>query len=135
MSFIIVNSQITNDDYKKMIDSAISLKNENSTVSKHYILNSENQPYTLSDDLKSKGLETINIYDKKNRKIITNGINVWKIISILNSNIFEIRIIDFTVKQHKDNYQFSNGGGSTFIYEYSCENKIWKLISTKHSGI
>ena len=131
-----MKGQINNDEYKKMLDSAISLKNENSSnVSKHYVLNSENLPYNLNNDLKSKGLETINIYDKKNKKIITKGINVWKIIPILKKNIFEIQIIDFTVQQSKNNFQFSNGGGSIFIYEYSCENEIWKLTSSKHSGI
>lgn len=118
-----------------MIDSAIMMKLGESNVSKQYILNSENQPYAITNEMTSKGLESINIYDKKNLKTLKKGINVWKVISKLNKNKMEVTIIDFHLTFSKNNYHFANGGGSTIIFEYSCENETWKLLSAKHSGI
>lgn len=134
ISFSFFHSQNKeNDEYKKLIDSAISIKLQNGKITEQYILNSDNMPYKVNNEI--RGLKTINIYDKKNKKILTKGINVWKIIPILNKNKLEIRIIDFSLILQKNNYQFANGGGSTFIFEYSCQSKNWELISEKHSGI
>lgn len=136
LSFSIIYCQNNEkDDYKRLIDSAIVLKHLKNNLGKYYIINSDNAPYLLSNSLKSKGLETISIYDKKNKRIFNKGINVWKVLPSLEGNTLKIVIIDFLVTYSRGAYQFSNGGGSTFIYEYSCRSKNWEMISEKHSGI
>ena len=155
-------SQNNNDEYRKLIDSSIAIKsmetykgfkedlektndtdnwkqyinNYKHSIENIYLIDNNNHPYFItlykSNDIKFK---QIDIYHPKNKKLIKKGIDAWKIIPTLDGNRLKIVIVDFKITYNKNNYQFSNGGGSTFVYEYSCENRIWKLISSKHSGI
>ncbi|MPS72941.1 MAG: hypothetical protein E2590_07265 [Chryseobacterium sp.] len=117
-----------------MIDSALVIKSKCNKANKFYIINSDNSPY-ITKNSNLKGLETIDIYDKKNKNLLKKGIGVWKVFPSLNSNLLKIKIIEFAVYYKSDNYDFSNNGGSTTVFEYSCKDGIWKLLSTENSGI
>jgi len=154
-------SQEKPDEYKKMIDSAITIKSDqvledfNHKLSKDintenwryyiknykhrientYLIDENHHPYVIqpSNDLAIK-FKQMDIYNSKNKKELKKGICVWKIVSNLNENKLKIDIIEFTVNYTNKKYIFANGGGSTFIYEYSCGEKKWFLISNKTNG-
>ncbi|TDO67870.1 hypothetical protein EV143_1253 [Flavobacterium chryseum] len=150
-------SQNKVDDYKKLIDSTIVIKsietykgfqeelnkkNETDNWKRHiedyrhhieniYLVDENHNPYVMSSsqgtDLKFK---QIDIYNKKNKKLLKEGIDVWKIIPTLDSNKLKIIIIEFKVTYSKNKYQFSNGGGTTTLFEYSCAEKKWILVNS-----
>jgi hypothetical protein len=153
-----LHSQNKLDDYKRLIDSTIVIKsietynhfqserNKNTEtenwkyyinnykyyVENIYLLDSNNQPYTIAlskgTDIKFK---QIDIYDKKNKKLLKKGIDVWKIITNLEDNKLKINLVVFKVNYADNKYNFSNGGGTTTVFEFSCEKKKWILISNK----
>ncbi|MCD0465072.1 hypothetical protein [Flavobacterium sp. ENC] len=150
-------SQNKLDDYKRLIDSTIVIKSvetyrdfqgelnkKNETDNwknyiadyKHhieniYLIDNNNQAYLMpmSKDIEIK-FKQIDIYNKKNKKLLKEGIDVWKIIPNLENNQLKTTIINFKVTCSKNKYQFANGGGTTTIFEYSCEQKKWILISS-----
>lgn len=158
-----IYSQEKSNDYKKMIDSAITIKatqllkhynleltkSNNTTNWKHYINNYKEQienifiidenhnPYMFlsSKELVGIKFKQLNIYDSKNKKRLKKGIDAWKIVCNLENNKMKIYIIDFTITYSNKIYEFSNGGGITFIFEYSCEEKKWVIISTKNNTL
>lgn len=155
-------SQDKLDDYRKLIDSSVVIKSievyksfkedlekKNDTDNwkyyisnyKHYIENiylidGNNRPYSIAlskiSDIKFK---QIDIYNKKNKKIIKKGIDAWKIVTTLDGNKLKIVIIDFKIIYNKGNYQFANGGGKTIIFEYLCQDKKWILTSNKTNAL
>ena len=91
-----------------------------------YLLDENNRSLKIDDTSKIQFNE-INIYDKKNIRLLKKGINVWKVIEVLSGNRITINIIEFKISYKNKNYQFTNGGGSVTVYEYSCENKKWEI--------
>ncbi len=156
-----IYSQEKSDDYKKMIDSAITIKaaqllndykqklaKKNNTDNwKHYISNykelieniflidENHNPYVFSSskELFEVKFKQLNIYDPTNKKRLKKGIDAWKIVCNLESNKMKIYIIDFKITYTNKIYEFSNGGGMTFIFEYSCEEKKWGIVSVKNN--
>jgi hypothetical protein len=129
-----------------MVDSAINIKyvqvistDKNGSLDSYfddlYLINEQNQPLdyvSVSNNLK---LRQMNIYDKGNRKILKKGINVWKVLTILNKNMLEVKVIDFRITYKNNGYHFSNGGGAIAIFEFSCDEGRWKLNSFRNKGI
>lgn len=97
-----------------------------SKINNLYLLDENNQSFKIDATSKIRFKE-INIYDKKNINLLKKGINVWKVIEVLNGNRITINIVDFKISYRNKNYQFTNGGGSATVYEYSCENKKWEI--------
>ncbi|KFE98921.1 hypothetical protein IX39_16075 [Chryseobacterium formosense] len=149
------------NDYKKLIDSALILKandtyrfynkelereekadnwkiylhNFKKKINNIYIIDENHLPVNLENVKTDIPLKTIDIENPKNRSVIKKGLDAWKIIPILSENELKINIIAFKVTYKHKLLQFSNGGGSTIIFQYSCEEKKWKLIKEKHKGI
>jgi len=44
-------------------------------------------------------------------------------------------VIDFSVTSKKNNFNYANGGGSTFEFIYNCNLQRFELISKKQNGI
>lgn len=155
-------AQEKSDNYKKMIDSAITIKSNqvlkeyNDELNKNvntenwksyiesykirlentYLIDENNYPYKFqSSNETGIKFKQIEIYDTKNRKALKKGIDVWKIVPSLSGSKLKIDIIDFKVTYADKKYKFANGGGSTFIYEYSCEEKKWILLSAKTNAL
>ncbi|MEV4887756.1 hypothetical protein MRBLMN1_006352 [Chitinophaga ginsengisegetis] len=139
-----VHAQQNKDDYKTMVDSAIAmmytqfLETSKKQKSWHYLenlylLNEHDQP--LSYVSSSSRFKFINIYDDRNKKILSKGIYAWKVFAALNKNKFVVTIIDFYITYKSRNYRFSNGGGSETVFEYSCDEDKWKLIAFDNRGI
>lgn len=148
------------NDYKKLIDSAIIIK-EN-IVYKNYIDDLNKKKYTENWKIHKANLEkyvnniyvtnenfefldlyniktkiplkSINIKDLKNKKLFRKTKNLWKVIPILQGKLLTIKIIDFSVQYKNKKYHLDNGGGSTIIFEYSCSEEKWILISEEHKG-
>ncbi|NLR80522.1 hypothetical protein [Chitinophaga eiseniae] len=139
-----VHAQQNKDDSKAMIDSAIAMmyaqfwetgkqqKNEYYLESL-YLLNEQDQPLTYVPS--SSKFKFINIYDDRNRKVLSKGIYAWKVLTALNKNKFVITIINFYITYKNRSYNFSNGGGSTTVFEYSCNEDQWKLLTFNNQGI
>ena len=129
--------QSKKDDLKKMIDSSITYMdvyhNADSLKNNIYLLNENNEPYIYeSSDAKFKYFD---IYENKNKSLLKKGIDVWKIISILDGNKCIIKIIDFKVKYSNNTYNFINRGGGTVKFEYVCDKNDWILLEAKWKGI
>jgi hypothetical protein len=126
------NEQLSKDVHTE--NWKIFLDNFTHSINNLYLLDENNKSFKINKTSKIS-FKGIDIYDKKNRKLLKQGIDVWKVIQILNGNRITITIIDFKVTYKNKNYQFANGGGSTIVFEYSCSEDQWKLLTVKHSGI
>jgi len=149
------------DDLKKLIDSALVIKandlyrfynkelkkdrkdhnwniyinNLENTINNTYVIDQNSSSIKLENVKTSIPLKTIDIEDKKNTRLLKKGINVWKIIPSLKGNTLTIDIIDATVYYKNKEFIFGNSGGSTIVFQYSCEEEKWKLIKEEHKGI
>lgn len=149
------------NDYKKLIDSALVLKandlykfynkqlqqqekdvnwnininNLKEIINSIYVINENFSPVKLENVNADIPLKTLDIENPKNRKILKKGLNVWRIIPVLSGNELKITIINFTVTYKNKLNHFSNGGGSIIIFQYSCEEEKWKLIKEEHKGL
>ncbi|WP_142686760.1 hypothetical protein [Chitinophaga polysaccharea] len=139
-----VHAQQGKDDYKIMVDSAITIKytqyldtskkrNSEYYLENLYLLNEQDQP--LNSVSSSNKFKFINVYDDRNRKVLSKGIYAWKVFTTLNKNKFVITIINLYITYKKRNYDFSSGGGSQTVYEYSCDEGKWRLITSENWGI
>jgi len=155
-------SQNNTDNYKIMIDSAIvinlnksyehynqelkkDIKTENwkSYISDYknrleniYLIDDSYNPFYLNKNKQDLyNFKSIELYEKRNKKLLKKGINAWKISSNLNNNRLTITIIDFFITLNNGKYNFANGGGSTTIFEYNCNKMSWELISCITKGI
>ncbi|UPT69697.1 MAG: hypothetical protein M0D53_11075 [Flavobacterium sp. JAD_PAG50586_2] len=154
-------SQTKVDDYKRLVDSTIVIKsietynhfqselskniktdnwkyyidNYKHSIENIYLLDSNNHPYSigLQKDINVK-FKLIDIYNKKNIKLLKKGIDTWKIIPNLENNKLIVTIINFKVIYYKNEYKFVNGGGTTIIFEYQCNEKKWTLVSNKSTA-
>jgi len=138
------HAQDKKDDYAAMLDSAISLKynafkagikkqDNNYYLENLYLLNEQDQPLNYVPS--AHKFKFITIYDDRNRKIIAKGIYAWKALTLLKGNSFTVSIIDFYITYKNHNYNYSNGGGSKTVFEYDCDRKEWKFISSKNFGL
>ncbi|WP_343745785.1 hypothetical protein [Chitinophaga sp.] len=138
------NAQQAKDEYKSMVDSAINImytrylnaiKKQNSDyyLNNLYLLNEQDQPLNYVPSCSK--FKLINVYDARNRKVLSKGIYAWKVFTILRKNQFEISIVDFYITYKNHNYNFSNGGGATTVFEYSCDEGKWRLITSNNRGI
>ncbi|SDQ14818.1 hypothetical protein SAMN05421664_0739 [Chryseobacterium soldanellicola] len=136
---ILFHSQVKIDDYKRLLDSAIIInKNHNESDLKNkscYLITSDNSKYITSHFLLNSYFKSIEVYNKKNQNLLKKGINAWKIIPVMNKNKLIIKIIDLNIYYKNNNYQFINNGGATVIFEYSCKEEKWKLLTERYSGI
>lgn len=135
-----VHAQQSKDDYKTMVDSAVTImytqvfETSKKQHNEHlYLLNEQDQPLNYIPS--SSKFKLINLYDDQNRKIIKEGIYAWKVFTTLNKNKFVITIVDFYITYKDHNYSFGNGGGSTTVFEFFCDKNEWRLISFKNQGI
>ena len=93
------------NEYKKLVDSAISIAANN------YMLQlSENS---------SKENNIIYVVDENSKQ----------------GNKITITIINFLVKYKGKEYHYFNGGGSSVFFEYSCQEEKWILTKVEHIGI
>jgi hypothetical protein len=131
--------QSKNDDYKKMIDSAIVIQTMHPDKVPYrtgiYLIDAKDQAYILKSDVDQKKFSSINVYDKKNKKLLEKGINAWKVLPVLSGNKLIVSIIDFNITCKRNNYSFANGGGATVVFEYLCDKGRWVFRETKWSGI
>ena len=133
------------DEYKKLVDSAISIAannymlqlSENSSKENNiiYVVDENSKPIDL-DSMKSKlPLKTIDINNKNNRKTLKKGLKILKVHPLLQGNKITITIINFLVKYKGKEYHYFNGGGSSVFFEYSCQEEKWILTKVEHIGI
>lgn len=133
------------NEYKILVDSAISVVVENyyqqlnENISKKsfiiYIVDENSKPIDL-DNVKSKLLlKTIDVNNKKNRKLLKKGLRILKIQPFLQGNTITITIIDFLVNYKNKEYHYFNNGGSSVLFEYSCKEEKWVLTKVTHIGI
>ena len=133
------------NEYKKLVDSAISIAannymlqlSENSSKENNiiYVVDENSKPIDL-DSMKSKlPLKTIDINNKNNRKTLKKGLKILKVYPLLQGNKITITIINFLVKYKGKEYHYFNGGGSSVFFEYSCQEEKWILTKVEHIGI
>lgn len=138
------HAQQSKDDYNAMVDSAIIIKykqlletsrtqNNEYYLENLYLLNEQDQPLNYVSS--SGKFKFINIYDDRNRKLLSKGIYAWKVHTALNKNKFVVTIINFYITYKKRNYGFSNGGGARTVFEYSCDEDKWRLVTSENRGI
>ena len=143
ISALRVCAQPSKDEYKTMIDSAISLKyaafkaagkNQNNKYyfENLYLINEQDQPLNYLSA--SNKFKFITVYDERNRKAIAKGIYAWKVLTTLNQNHLTVIILDLYITYKNHNYNFSNSGGSKTIFEYECDQNNWKLLSSENKG-
>ena len=133
------------NEYKKLLDSAISIAannymlqlSENSSKENNiiYVVDENSKPIDL-DSIKSKlPLKTIDINNKNNRKTLKKGLKILRVRPLLQGNKIIITIINFLVKYKGKEYHYFNGGGSSVFFEYSCQEEKWILTKVEHIGI
>lgn len=137
-----IYAQEKSDESKIMIDSAVKIKyikymeaskNQNTDYLENlYLIDEQDQPLNYLSS--SSKLKSIQIYDDRNKKILTKGIHAWKVFTKIDKNKFIVNIVDFHITYRSHNYNFSNGGGSQTIFEYDCQNDKWRLISSQLRG-
>ena len=133
------------NEYKKLLDSAISIAannymlqlSENSSKENNiiYVVDENSKPIDL-DSIKSKlPLKPIDINNKNNRKTLKKGLKILRVRPLLQGNKIIITIINFLVKYKGKEYHYFNGGGSSVFFEYSCQEEKWILTKVEHIGI
>lgn len=128
-------AQQVKDDFTTMVDSAVNImyKADDAARENLYLLNEQNQPLT---GLRSSGkFKLINIYDDRNHKKMTEGIDAWKVLTVLNQNRFTVTLIKYHITYKNRNYNFVNMGGATTVFEYECDRNNWRLVSSKVNGL
>lgn len=140
-------SQKQENDYKLLIDSALTLKvNEFIKVQKgdnaidinqsnYYLIDENNFPYKYNRTFERIKFKSIDLSHPKNKQLLRKGIRVWKIIPTLKSNNLKVDIIEFMVTYRENTYKFLNGGGAEIEFEYSCESNKWVLIKFSNKGL
>ncbi|KLT65387.1 hypothetical protein [Pedobacter sp. BMA] len=131
--------QIKDDDYKKMIDTAIVMQTNGSNKTPYrpgiYLIDAKDQGYMLTSAANKKKFGYINVYDKKNKNLLKKGINAWKVLPVLSGNRLIIRVIDLNVIYRNNIYKFGNGGGAAVTFEYLCDKNKWVFKETNWSGL
>jgi hypothetical protein len=140
-SFLNGYSQKTENEYNKMIDTALSFMVQQMIDSKDiskshelYLLDENDRPYPY---LHSSLIEvkSVDLSSTRKDRRLKKGIRAWKIIPVLKGNRMTITIIDFRISYKSNKYNYSNGGGSEFVFEFSCEKKAWILLTRTSRGL
>lgn len=125
------------NDYKRLIDSAISLKikyiiefstnieQRNTLLNDIYLMDNNESPYIYSSTNYGIQFKTIDIKSSKSKKILKKGIKAWKVFPILKDNKFTIKVIYFRVFYKNNSCYFVHNGGTQVVFLYSCEEKKW----------
>ena len=141
-SSIVIKSNNLLKSYKELSVKNVNIENDKALLNKSSQLN--NDIYVIGEDYKSVvlnkikseiALKTLDIYDNKNKSLLKKGVYVWKIIPMLKGDVLTITILDARMTYKNKKYNFMNGGGSTIVFQYSCEEKKWVLIKEEHTGI
>ena len=78
----------------------------------------------------------LSVFDKQHKSLLKKGINAVSIQPMqLKANEITIILIDYRITYKSKNYDFANGGGSTTIFTYSCEENEWSYRKTDYTGI
>jgi len=135
------------DEIKLMTDSAISINYaemrkyvdkkllKTAYFDNLFIINEYNEPLDYLRAPVRLNLKRLNLSDRKSKKIVGKGVNVWKVITSLKNDKFYIVIIDLYVTYKKSVYNLSNGGGLEVIFQYSHGENRWLLLSTKRGSV
>ncbi len=121
-------------DYEKgMIKSGVSARKINDY---YFVFKDDSMNDYLPANIEGYKINYINIYGRKNKRLLKKGIYAFQIQPIkLKGGRIEIDLIDFQITYKNKNYNMANGGGSTTVFEYSCSTNKWEFIETKHHGI
>ncbi len=135
-------AQKQENEYKKMIDSAISIMcqkvlkpTENQGAKDLYLIDENNLDYNYTGMFAQLGFKRINVLDSRNISVLKKGIHAWQIFPVLHDHILKITIIEFFITYKSRNYNFGNGGGSETIFEYSCSENKWLLVKSDYRGL
>ena len=141
-------SQKRENEYKAMIDSAVSIKSRefiksyksspnSDALDKEdlYLIDENDLPYKYSGISTGLRFKTINVLDPKNKSVLNKGIRAWKIIPVLQGSSLKITIINFFITYKSGGYQYANGGGAETIFEYLCSENKWVLAKSKNQGL
>ena len=138
-------SQSSDNDYKRLIDSAISLKiknilelsnsieQKNTLLNDIYLIDENELPYSYSSENYGILLKTISIKNPESKQILKKGITAWKFFPELKNNKLVVTIILFRISYKNKLVQYSKGPGTQVIFEYSCGEKKWLQIDFKNS--
>lgn len=138
-------SQKTENDYKRLIDSSISLKTKdiiqsstnidqrNVLLNNIYLIDENSLPYKYLSTIDSIEFKTIDVHSHKNRKVLRRGIKAWKISAALKNTILKIAIVYLTVSYEKGKYYYTRNNVTQVIFEYSCGEKKWIQVEFKNS--
>lgn len=140
ISFAFYSQNFRNNEIKNLKITALSmLINENFSFYKN--INKENLDnniiYIIDENLKDVDvekiespltLESIDIYDKRNKKKLRKGVNVWRLNLTLNEDVITISIGFFWLEYTNNKYSFINHGGYNVYFQISCKEKKWELM-------
>lgn len=104
------------------------INNLENKINNLYLLDENNNSIKVSSEASKIRFKQIDIFDKKNRKILEKGIDVFKVFKNLDSDKFTVKIIEFKVRYNKGKFNFVNTGGTEEHYKYSCEKKKWIIV-------
>jgi hypothetical protein len=54
---------------------------------------------------------------------------------VVKGSALRVVVIDFSVTSKKNNFNYANGGGSTFEFTYNCDVQRFELTNKKQGGI
>lgn len=146
MATLVYSQDEVPNEFRSLVDNAISLisddyykyyqeSGENNVRDIIYVIAENGGQVNLSNVKSQLLLKTIDINDKRNRKLLKKGLKVWKINFVIIGNLIKIHLINFGVKYENNNYQYVNAGISTAFFQYSCTEERWKFIKVEHNGI
>lgn len=97
-----------------------------------YFISEYVQRENLPEFIGNYRVNYLNIYDRENTRLLKKGVRAISVqpISIVKNKI-EIYLIDFNIKLKNQEYKYSNGGGSTSTFEFSCDSNKWELKGIK----
>lgn len=78
----------------------------------------------------------LDIYSKKNKKLLKKGVYAIKISMIqVKGNIISVALGEYSITLKNHNYNFVRGSGSKTNFKYSCEKRKWILLKNEYSEI
>src|SRR5438552_9882811 len=106
LSSNILWAQKPQDDLKSMFDSTVkftyafikdaALRDNKKAdfLNNIYLLDEQKEPLNYLSDSVNKLFKFIDIFDRKNKKLLSKGISAWEVKGELNNNVFLIRVVD-----------------------------------------
>lgn len=153
--FMIITNIIysQDNDYERLIDSAITLKSKNicdkiyskknsdthkntlkKLISSIYLFDERDNTYFYENKQNPITFRVLKSCYRENRKELKKGINVWKIVPILKGDILIIRITDFIVKQptKKEMIFIVKEGTFKVIFKYNNVKDLWEQVEVTY---